>query len=253
MGFEHVQSGERFTPPAAFEWNAMLDAGRQQLAGRVGVSAIPSGVLSPQTCVVRIVNKSGAARNRYEALTLGEPRWDPAAKDTLQSIVFKGEAPDPDGTPAVLLSPLGTDKVGFAVCMGPTLLRMDTFAGAAKVSAAPKANGLFDSVDTGPIRLIHAVSGAYGFGLVGVEGGTVAAAADVILVQTPTGGIPAATGSGPYVWGSASCAVLDDAGDLTGGFATVKNVVSEAVGQHVVAKAIKVGSIYVVDLASCEV
>ena len=165
--FEHVQAGQEFKAPSAFEWNAMLDAGRAALAGGTGISSSPAGAVSPQACIVRIKNVSGQARQRYECLTLGAPRWQLAAKHNLAGIVLGGETADPEGPPAVLLEPLADDRIGYAVCLGPTVLRMNSFSGSAKLFAAPNANGRFDSADSGPIRLISATSGQYGFGVLG--------------------------------------------------------------------------------------
>jgi hypothetical protein len=72
-----------------------------------------------------------------------------------------------------------------------------------------------------------------------------------ILVKTPVGGIPAATGTGPYTFGSATCTIVGGDGVVGAGTVTVKNIVNEAVAGNVMGKASKVGTIYVIDVASC--
>lgn len=72
-----------------------------------------------------------------------------------------------------------------------------------------------------------------------------------ILAKTPAGGIPAATGSGPYTWGSATCTVVTEGGVVTAKTVMVKNIVDDAIAGNVVIKASAVGSIWVVDVASC--
>lgn len=242
--FAKVQPGQDFSPPSAFEWNAMLTAGQLALAGKYGVSAqIQACATSPQACVVRIKNTSGSDRNRYECLSLGEPRWELSAAHTLLSIIIAGTAGP--NNPAVLLQPLKVDQIGLATILGPTLLRMNAFAGAAKQYAAPNANGKFDSADSGPIQLLGAVSGEFGFGiLVGRKAGS-------ILAKTPIGGIPAMTGTGPYTWGSADCTPINEDGTVGSGTVTIKNIVTDSIAGEVVIKANLVGAVYVVDTASC--
>lgn len=74
---------------------------------------------------------------------------------------------------------------------------------------------------------------------------------DAVLAKTPMGGIPAATGAGPYTWGSASCTRVGTDGVVASGTVTIKNIVNRAIAGNVVVKASRVGDIYVVDVASC--
>lgn len=75
----------------------------------------------------------------------------------------------------------------------------------------------------------------------------------MILAKTPVGGIPAATGSGPYTFGSAVCMLVGDDGTVGSETVTVKNIVNQAIAANVVIKAARVGASYVVDVASCGV
>lgn len=170
MAFEHVNPGDRFAPPTAFEHNAMLDAGRAILAGKTGLSPGSQGLLSPQSCTLRVINKTGAARERYECVSLGDPSWDLDEKHNIRNIVIEADAADPDKPIAILQEPLNTDRVGLAVVSGPSLLRFDTFA-AVKNFAIAKTNHKLDVSDSGPIRVIKAVSNSYGIGVLGAGGG----------------------------------------------------------------------------------
>ena len=71
------------------------------------------------------------------------------------------------------------------------------------------------------------------------------------LFKTPGGGIPAATGTGPYSFGSATCTFVSDAGVVGTDTVVIKNIVNQAIAANVVIKAAKVGTIWVVDVASC--
>lgn len=71
------------------------------------------------------------------------------------------------------------------------------------------------------------------------------------LFKTPGGGIPAATGSGPYTFGTAACTPVNPDGTVGSGTVTITNIVNQAIAASVVIKAAKVGSIWVVDVASC--
>lgn len=72
-----------------------------------------------------------------------------------------------------------------------------------------------------------------------------------VLIKTPVGGIPAATGSGPYTWGSAVCTIVNDDGTVSANTMTVKNIVNVPIAANVVGKASRSGSIWVIDVASC--
>ena len=60
------------------------------------------------------------------------------------------------------------------------------------------------------------------------------------LFKTPGGGIPAASGSGPYTFGSAACTPVSLAGVVGSGTVTITNVVNQAIAANVVIKAAKV-------------
>lgn len=72
-----------------------------------------------------------------------------------------------------------------------------------------------------------------------------------ILIKTPGGGIAAATGTGPYTFGSATCTVVGDDGVVGTATVMVRNIVNDAVAGNVIGKASKVGDIWVIDVASC--
>lgn len=71
------------------------------------------------------------------------------------------------------------------------------------------------------------------------------------LFKTPGGGIPAATGTGPYTFGSADCTPVNADGTMGSGTVTITNIVDVAIAANVPIKAAKVGSLWVVDVAGC--
>lgn len=71
------------------------------------------------------------------------------------------------------------------------------------------------------------------------------------LFKTPGGGIPAATGSGPYTFGTAACTPVGLAGVVGSGTVTITNIVNKAIAANVVIKAAPVEGGWVVDVASC--
>lgn len=73
----------------------------------------------------------------------------------------------------------------------------------------------------------------------------------MLLAKTPVGGIPAATGTGPYTFGSATCTIVNDDGTVGSDTLVVKNIVTQAISANVVIKVARVGEIWVVDTASC--
>jgi hypothetical protein len=72
-----------------------------------------------------------------------------------------------------------------------------------------------------------------------------------ILIKTPSGGIAAATGSGPYSWGLATCEIISDVGEVLEEEVAVNNIVNRSIAGSVPGKASRVGGIYVIDVASC--
>lgn len=74
---------------------------------------------------------------------------------------------------------------------------------------------------------------------------------NVILIKTPPGGIPACTGSGPYTFGSATCTIVNEDGTVSADTVTVENIVNQAIAGSVIGKAERVGSTYIIDVASC--
>ena len=190
MAFEHVQPGQRWAPPAAMEWNAVLDAGRKGLGSQPGGQATAGGI-SPQTCTLKVINKTGAGRNRYEAIALGEPRWELRSKDSLPEIVIEAEAADPAKPLGVLQVPLREDGVGLAAVSGPSILKFDTIAGSPEGYGRAKSNHLFETAESGPIRIIKAVSAGYGLGIIG----SASAVPTGHYLFTLTGAMSAGTGA----------------------------------------------------------
>lgn len=93
--------------------------------------------------------------------------------------------------------------------------------------------------------IIGALTGSYG------RNDYPGAASGCILAKTPSGGIPACTGTGPYTFGSAECTIVGDDGVVGTDTEIVKNIVNLDIDGDVIIKAERVGSIWVVDVAGC--
>ena len=105
----------------------------------------------------------------------------------------------------------------------------------------------FSKTDAGDlVQLIGGGEGEYREGRVRGTGGAISR-----LFQTSGGGIAAASGSGPYTFATASCAIVGTDGVVSTNTATVTNIVDQAIAGSVVIKATRVGDLWVVDVANC--
>ncbi len=123
--FEHVKSGDEFKVQA-FEWNAMLDAGRAARRGQVGTKAegLELLALAAGNGTIRVKNNSGGDRNRYAAVSLGAARWVVTRNNSLPQLVFEVTAADPWKPIAILQQPLKSGALGAAVIFGPSLVEV---------------------------------------------------------------------------------------------------------------------------------
>lgn len=220
---------------------------------------------------VWIRNDSGADRQRFECMALGQPLFDLLPDGTVD-LIFSADTADADETPVILLEPIADGAFGKGVIHGLAIALVgpgeptDSFgdpdpdnhwiepgAGSIKLLGQPGPdegevfdeffNDFFDDFFDTDLpdgsRLLPVLLGA--------------AAGGMILAKTPAGGIPAASGTGPYIWGSATCTRVGDDGVVGSETITITNIVNQAIAANVVIKAAKVGAIYVVDVASCGV
>lgn len=190
-------------------------------------------------------NDSGSDRKRFDCMSLGDPLFEMLDDGTVD-LLFKGLTAAVDKTPAILLEPIANGEMGKAVIHGLALARVGSGSTSAR-TATPDATN--HRLKPGGEILLLAAPHASEVKLLPVLLG--AGSRESILIKTPVGGIPAATGSGPYTWGSATCKVVTDAGVVTAADLVIKNIVNKAIAANVQGKADPVGSIYVIDVASC--
>lgn len=156
--FEHRKPGEQFEVKA-FEFNAMLDAGRAARAGQVGIKAegLELLALSAGQGVVRVKNNTGADRNRYACVSLGPARWTLDRNNKLAGLVFEVTAADPWKPIAILQQPLKDGAIGAAVIYGPSLV--DVAAGGTSThrwALADAASHTLKAATGGQVRLLDA-------------------------------------------------------------------------------------------------
>jgi hypothetical protein len=134
MAFEHLQPGDRIKP-TAFEFNAMLDAGRA-LAGVSGIA--PAGIeqkVPPNW--VKVKNITGRALRRYTGYRLGPCLWELTGSGntivsgdkggtTLGENVYElTDNASPTNRPvAVIQQPLANNAIGWAAVSGVTLVKV---------------------------------------------------------------------------------------------------------------------------------
>lgn len=252
---------------SASELNRMNQAADRASFNRDGITAL-SQPEDQQAHWVWLRNDSGTDRARFECMALGDPLFDMLPDGTVD-LLFSADTADADKTPVILLEPIADGAFGRGVIHGLAIAKVgpgeptDSYAypdgtnhglatgrGSVKLLAVPgdEDTELFDDFYddfyedffggwTAGVKLLPVLLG------VGSQG--------MILAKTPEGGIPAASGSGPYAWGSATCTVVSDAGVVGTDTEVIKNIVNQAIAANVVIKAARVGSIWVVDVASC--
>lgn len=123
MAFEHVKPGDDFQVKA-FEWNAILDAGAARRRHQVGTKAegLELLALAQGNGLVRVINNTGADRNRYACVSLGAARWVLDRNQRVEGIVFNTAAADPWKPIAILQQPLKAGDIGAAIIFGPSLV-----------------------------------------------------------------------------------------------------------------------------------
>jgi hypothetical protein len=231
--------------PRAAEWNSIAESYN---SGAIGASGYPGRRLPESSGLVYVKNNSGSDRLRWDCMTLGNTT-ETIGNDGNELIVFAATTASSDGTPVILQEPIAAGLLGVGRIFGQTLAKLATASDAGHLNGTPNASGhnLTPGAD-GPIKILSAPSTG-GASVRPVLLG--AAARNEILIKTPGGGIAAATGTGPYTFGSATCTVVSDAGVVGSETVTVKNIVNEAIAANVIGKASRVGSIWVIDVASC--
>lgn len=237
----HIRKVRRGQPLGlhAADWNALVDRFNM---GQVGMRGHDAGNRHGNWVFAK--NTSGSDRGRFECMSLGPPLVA-LADNGRADLIFDLDTADPDEPPAILVEPIADGRVGRVIIDGPAIAEV---GGGSGDYATPDATNHRLAPGGGSIRLLaspHASDPKILPVLINGSGD------NAILAKTPGGGIPAASGSGPYTFGSASCTPVNSDGTVGSGSVTVKNIVDQAIAGNVVIKAERVGSIYIVDVASC--
>ncbi|MCA9157545.1 MAG: hypothetical protein KDA72_04415, partial [Planctomycetales bacterium] len=167
-------------------------------------------------------------------------------------LIFAGETADADKPAAILTEPIAHDatnkRFGRAWIYGLAYAAVGPAAAITDLTAAPDPANARLAPGSGNVQLLAAPSTSAETILPVLLG---AGTAQGKLFKTPGGGIAAASGTGPYTWGSATCTVVSDGGVVGTDTEIIKNIVNQAIAANVIIKASKVGSIWVVDVAGC--
>jgi hypothetical protein len=130
MPLERQESGRAFNPHAA-TWNTFCDVAES--SGLVDLSKGGGKSSEKNPGVVWIKNTSGADRDRFDVLKLGDPLITPEANENefKNRVAFESIAFDDaeDATPVILLQPLADDQCGRGVILGATIANVDIVSG----------------------------------------------------------------------------------------------------------------------------
>lgn len=252
-----VKHGDPILPHMTANWyNAVTNATNRRLGGR-------APIIEDQFLTVMVQNHSETAKNIWDAVAIGTPAFNYDVANNIQhhQLVFNTSPLDvasPNNW-AVLLAPLPGKVEGEAPALAPAMLSGITWVNldedptedfitaddlVLKTSTSGKGHVIFRS----SYEASEYVTAYRPLIAIGIPSGTTS---DCILAKTPSGGIPACTGTGPYTFGSAICTIVGDDGVVGTATETIKNIVNKVIAGNVIIKAEKVGSIYVVDVASC--
>lgn len=241
-----IRRGQRQRIKAAEvnRWNKLVQ--QHQVGALIPPLPTPKNY-DPSSRVIAVKNTSGADRQMGEVAKLGALLWD-LEVDGTSGVCWEIATIVADSTPVVLIEPIADGAFGRAIVDGLALALVS--GGTGDFAEADVANNSLKPATAGTIKLLHSPH-ATDPRLLPVILGAGGSGSSSILAKTPSGGIPAATGSGPYTWGSAACTPVSSDGTVGSGSVSIVNIVSQAIAANVVVMAAKVGSIYVVDVASC--
>lgn len=241
--FRPVFPGEPFKPGAA-EWNAFKAAAKayqeQQLSQAGGQ---PSKF--DHTDIIRVINDTETDLLRFSVVGLDRPIFTPddSLDAFLQGVTFRGVVPTSDhyGRFAILLEPALAGRVAKAWLSGVCIVQLDVATpGHIFADIVEGDTSKLQSSGGGAAQILwkesdEAYGGAYddaysyGYGdhqwavvRLGPKSG------QPVHFLSPLGGIPARTGAGPWVPGSAECNIMVPTGNGEVDFLGIATIYNDA-------------------------
>jgi hypothetical protein len=236
--------GQPFLAPKAEIWNSMIDAGNAHRNGRLS-NGTPEPTRPRQTDVIKLKNSSGASRSRGEILRINGKAITNLSDEHIWLI---GSEPNSISPIAVLKEPIEDEKVGNVQLSGCCFATVDIVDEDHSRARPIAGQYVLESGDDGPLEILYKPSGTG-------EQECVVKFVDVtaIIIQTPSGGIPARVGT---TVGKADCTVFtisdSDVLTSTGTTVSVVNIAEAAVAGSVYAQAKRAGGRWVIDYEECE-
>jgi hypothetical protein len=227
-----VPTGQNVTAIKPGTWNKIATAVN---GGRTNITK-PNDFNQLGATPVFVTNKTGAAITApYRAFSLGEPMW-PIDNNNLPSCCFRLDSFDALRPVAIVQQPLAVDEIGLAIVAGPSIVEVTNGGAATDRSGNPNASGIVvpGSGDSVQYASERPTSGGFVLAILGAKSGSSGR-----IFQTPSGGIPAASGS---AWGSAICTEADEFGTLLTATATIYNQRTAIVPGNVFILALAVGT-----------
>ena len=150
-----VRSGDPLSIKAD-DWNRLVD-----LAGTSFNQAGGSGEKSQSTfglIWVFVKNTSGADRDRYDCMSLGDLVFN-VETNAQQDVIFEAKTAASDKTAIILLESIANNRIGRAAIFGPTLAKVAVASSTSLMAAEPNASGHnLTASASGSIRLLASPS-----------------------------------------------------------------------------------------------
>ena len=167
-----TQPGQRLEIPAE-AYNAFIDAARHVRDQRHNVG---QDLLEPprQSGIIKVRNRSGAPRERFDVLMLHEPIVSPTANEQQfkNSVALDGYSPSEQATPSdpkvpvlgqrfvILLEPLAENAIGRATVAGVSVVRVNVIRDSDRFAEIDDgASGSLRSTPLGTARILWKESG----------------------------------------------------------------------------------------------
>lgn len=149
--------GGRFRPPPANLWNSMIDAGRAFATSQLDQPG-QQRIRARETDLIKIVNKSGAARRRGEILKIKDTDR-PLTELVDEYIWLKGIEPTASCPFGILKDPAAIDGVEQLQVAGCCLALIDITDATHTRADSIAASYVLQSSTMGPIEILYAPDG----------------------------------------------------------------------------------------------